>query len=281
MSASWKFVDSRWMLLSIIFFVGSGFDIRRAMQYANATSTERNTNTYNASMRINYHAFAFIRLSKHYTCSYNFMVERVSYSGDGDCTQLSVDDSIKRTFSDSVRVLPIQNLTVYYDLSNPSLNSLTEFSARSKVENRGAIGVICSGLLICLPFVFYAVLDATKNRGNRRFYVDTKGTVIYPEEIDVDSEFGGLPSGSRTGEKSYAASSGKTAKTADSVSSWGLRELYLDVVKQIHPDHASNEADRALRERLTKEANAAYERGDDAILRKVLEEYKSMISATC
>jgi hypothetical protein len=58
--------------------------------------------------------------------------------------------------------------------------------------------------------------------------------------------------------------------------SHGLRELYLDVIKQIHPDHASSEADRTLRERLTKDANIAFEQGDDATLRRVLEEYESL-----
>jgi hypothetical protein len=50
------------------------------------------------------------------------------------------------------------------------------------------------------------------------------------------------------------------------------------VIKQIHPDYASNEADRALRERLTKEANSAYKQGDSATLQRVLEEYKSAVS---
>jgi hypothetical protein len=199
-----------------------------------------------------------------------------------DCSQQGAYDSIKAKLSNTVRVLPIPNATVYYDPANPSLNSLTEFSARSKFEYRRAIGGIGIGLFICLPLVFVAALEATKNKRNRRQYVDSRGTVIVTEDIDFSSVFDGLPGGRGMGEGSYAAANGKAAKTSDFASSLGLRELYLDVVKQIHPDHASNEADRALRERLTKEANVAFERGDDATLRRVLEEYMSTISTvTC
>ncbi|MGD0860297.1 MAG: hypothetical protein ABR912_13410 [Terracidiphilus sp.] len=281
MNVSWKSVDGRWMLLLILLFAVGGFCIRGAMQYASATSTERNATTYNASMHMRYHNFYFVRLSKYYTCSYDFMVEGVSYSGYGDCTQLTVDGSIKGKFSDSVQVLPIQNITVYYDPANPSLNSPTEFSARSKAEYRNAMlpmGVI---VIIVVLAVMAMMLEATKSRETDWIFVHGKGTAIHPEEIGFDTGFGGLPGGSRTAEESYAAANGGETKATDFASSWGLRELYLDVVKQIHPDHASNEADRVLRERLTKEANAAYERGDDATLRRVLEEYTSMISATC
>jgi hypothetical protein len=61
----------------------------------------------------------------------------------------------------------------------------------------------------------------------------------------------------------------------DIATSHGLRELYIKVVKQIHPDLASSEADRAMRERLTKDANMAFQQGDESRLRRVLEEYES------
>jgi hypothetical protein len=54
-----------------------------------------------------------------------------------------------------------------------------------------------------------------------------------------------------------------------------LRSLFLRVAKQIHPDLATDPADRFRREQLMKEANAAYERGDAAALRRILEEYES------
>lgn len=44
---------------------------------------------------------------------------------------------------------------------------------------------------------------------------------------------------------------------------------------RIHPDHATDEADRHKREQLMKEANAAYARGDAETLKRILEEYES------
>ena len=55
----------------------------------------------------------------------------------------------------------------------------------------------------------------------------------------------------------------------------GIKKLFRDVVRQVHPDNATDEADRAVRNRLMAEANLAYRRGDADALRKILEEYKS------
>src|SRR5208337_2613999 len=44
---------------------------------------------------------------------------------------------------------------------------------------------------------------------------------------------------------------------------------------RIHPDLATNEADRARRQRFMAQANRAYEEGDEARLRAILEEYES------
>jgi len=54
-----------------------------------------------------------------------------------------------------------------------------------------------------------------------------------------------------------------------------LKKLFREVAMRIHPDHATDEADRHKREQLMKEANAAYERGDAAALKRILEEYES------
>jgi hypothetical protein len=60
-----------------------------------------------------------------------------------------------------------------------------------------------------------------------------------------------------------------------------LRDLYRAVAKRIHPDLAGNDSDRHLRERLMKEANLAYEQGDEAKLRELLEEYEHSPDAIC
>jgi hypothetical protein len=76
-------------------------------------------------------------------------------------------------------------------------------------------------------------------------------------------------------EESHAAAHGEAAKAADFLPSPELKKLFREVVRQIHPDNASDEADRALRNRLMAEANLAYGRGDADVLKKILEEYRS------
>jgi hypothetical protein len=265
-----------WFILSLLGFAVGGLNIHRATQYASAAPKERTTAANDVSMHLHYHTFFYFKISKYYTCSYSFTVDGVSYSGYSgheDCPQPGADDSIKGKFSDIDRVLIIPNATVYYNPVNPSMNSLIEFSVTSKRYYQDAKLLIGIALLINLPLVFLAVLAVMKNKGNDGLFVDAKGTVIYPDEIDFGSEFGRIPNRSRHSEESYAASNDEAAKAASYAYSHGLRELYLDVIKQIHPDHASSEVDRALREQLTKEANAAFERGDDETLRRVLEEY--------
>jgi CRISPR/Cas system CSM-associated protein Csm2 small subunit/ElaB/YqjD/DUF883 family membrane-anchored ribosome-binding protein len=76
-------------------------------------------------------------------------------------------------------------------------------------------------------------------------------------------------------EESYAAAHGEAAKAADFSPSLELRKLFREVVRQIHPDNATDEDDRAVRNRLMAEANLAYRSGDADALRRILEEYKS------
>ena len=76
-------------------------------------------------------------------------------------------------------------------------------------------------------------------------------------------------------EESYAATHGEAAKAAEFAPTTELKALFREVVRQIHPDNAADEADYLLRNRLMAEANLAYKRGDEAALRKILEEYKS------
>jgi hypothetical protein len=54
-----------------------------------------------------------------------------------------------------------------------------------------------------------------------------------------------------------------------------LKSLYREVAKRVHPDLATDEADRHKRELLMKEANDAYQRGDQEALRKILEDYEN------
>jgi uncharacterized protein YeaO (DUF488 family) len=63
-----------------------------------------------------------------------------------------------------------------------------------------------------------------------------------------------------TGEEEFAPSS-------------RLKSLYREAAKRVHPDLATDDADKEERQRLMAEANAAYQRGDLETLRRILEEY--------
>ncbi len=75
--------------------------------------------------------------------------------------------------------------------------------------------------------------------------------------------------------ESRAASDSEAAESKEFVPSPELKGLYREVAKQVHPDLATDDADRRQRERLMAEANRAYENGDAETLRRILQEYES------
>jgi len=54
-----------------------------------------------------------------------------------------------------------------------------------------------------------------------------------------------------------------------------LKKLFRKVAKAVHPDYASDDDDRALRERAMAEANAAYDAGDAERLRAIFEDWEN------
>jgi len=76
-------------------------------------------------------------------------------------------------------------------------------------------------------------------------------------------------------EESYSAAHGEAARAMAFTPSPELKKLYRDVAKRVHPDLATDDADRAQRERLMAEANRAYQQADVDALRRILEEYES------
>ena len=54
-----------------------------------------------------------------------------------------------------------------------------------------------------------------------------------------------------------------------------LKKLFREVAKLIHPDLATNDADRARRQKLMAEANRAYEDGDEVRLQAILTEWET------
>jgi len=242
------------LALSMLVFVCAGVSVYKAKEYANAEPHERTNTAHVVSV---YHSiFRGLRFN-YYSCSYNFSVDGSLYIGLRDCPQWIIDDAIKGNYLGSGTVPAGTEAIVYYDPADPSVNSLLEFSAESQVMYRCAVPWIGLGALIIFFFIFGRLLATNEKRGRAGVVVDARGTVIYPGEIGLGSEFTESPN----------------RKAASSAALLGLREQYLAVVNTIHPDRATNEADLALRERLTKEANAAFERGDAETLRRVLEEY--------
>jgi hypothetical protein len=247
-------------MLAVLVVVGAGVITHRAREFASAAQNERTTTAHIFSVRHN--MLRGLRFN-YYSCNYTFTVNGSFHLGLADCPQMIVDDAIKRAQSGSTDTAG-PDATVYYDPANPALNSLLEFSAASKNDYRIAAPWICIIALIIYFFFFGRLLSASDKRENGRVVVDTSGTAIYPDEI-------------RIGPESAEAASGKRPA---STTQQGLRELYLEVANKIHPDRAMNEVDRALRERLMKVANAAFQLGDVDTLRRVLVDYTSATSAS-
>jgi hypothetical protein len=71
-------------------------------------------------------------------------------------------------------------------------------------------------------------------------------------------------------EESYSAAHSEAAEVQPVALTPELKKLYREVAKRVHPDTASDDVDRARRERLMKEVNAAYASGDEDALRRIL-----------
>jgi DNA repair exonuclease SbcCD ATPase subunit len=71
-------------------------------------------------------------------------------------------------------------------------------------------------------------------------------------------------------EEAYSAAHGEAAEVQPFTPSPELKKLYREAAKRVHPDTATDEKDRARRERLMKEVNAAYAAGDEDALRRIL-----------
>ena len=245
----------RSLILAVLVFALAAHSIYKAREFARAALREKTTTARDVSAY--HHIFRGLRFN-YYSCTYNFTVDGSFYLGLADCPQRIADDAAKGKSADSAGTWTGVEASVYYDPADPSLNSLLQFSTASKNEYRDAAPLICVGALIIFFFVLGRLFAANEKRRDGAVVVDARGTVIYPEEVGPGPEFDEI----------------SNRETANAAASTGLREQYLEAVNKIHPDRASNEADLALRERLMKEANAAFERGDAETLRRVLEEYR-------
>jgi hypothetical protein len=154
------------LISSLLIIVLGGFELHSAMRYAAVAPTEKTTDAYLTYDRgTSRKSYSIPDFSREYHCIYNFTVDGESYSSSAEVSELSVDDSIKKELRDSQDSTgaPVRfNATVYYDPSNPSMNSLTEFGAKSKGCYQGAALFISIGGIVIIGFVVFRAAS-TKN----------------------------------------------------------------------------------------------------------------------
>ncbi len=118
-------------------------------------------------------------------------------------------------------------------------------------------------------------------------YLGTVG-ILYAELDEIEAQIAEAearhkPSDSEAQERAHRAraQAQESSETARDISTprpkptEGIKRLFREVAKRIHPDLAANDADRARREKFMAEANLAYENGDEAKLRSILADWET------
>lgn len=179
------------LLASLFLFTLGGICIHGAMRDAAVApgekTTEANVTRYRSSIHTKGAQNQSIDLSNFstgYGCSYNFSVDGVDYSNSGRISELSVDDSVKAELREYTDVPLKFSATVYYDSSNPSINSLTEYGAMSEDQYRMATILIGIGLTFIMLVFLGVVLTANSKTGSGGIVVDAQGAVIHPDKTD-------------------------------------------------------------------------------------------------
>jgi chromosome segregation ATPase len=74
--------------------------------------------------------------------------------------------------------------------------------------------------------------------------------------------------------QTYEDAHGQSSETHEFAPSPELKRLYREVARRVHPDLATDDADRERRTRFMAEANRAYAAGDADALRRILDEFQ-------
>jgi peptidoglycan hydrolase CwlO-like protein len=113
--------------------------------------------------------------------------------------------------------------------------------------------------------VLYAELDE----------IEAKIAVLLAKRTKSDKDTQRATEAREKAKASYSAAHGEASKQKEFIPSPELKHLYREVAKRIHPDLATDEADRLKRGSLMAQANDAYEQGDEERLRRILNLYES------
>jgi hypothetical protein len=186
MNASWKSIAGSMILGAIIAFALGGVCIYEAKQY-DALAPHESTATAHLNIRYQYNRD---RRSWRPKCDYSFSVEGTTYRGSENCPRQSADNPLKGEILDFSGVLLNSSATVYYDPSDPSTNSLTEYGAKSEISYLYAKLSFGVGAMLVFLIVLGALLvpsantESGSNGKSGGIVVDAEGTVIYPDAMN-------------------------------------------------------------------------------------------------
>jgi len=136
----------------------------------------------------------------------------------------------------------------------------------------------------------FATLQVQLNIFLRR-YLSTVG-LCYRQLDEINAQIAEIDAGLRPHEKAAKIKAGEARKKANEsakatqdvheleplkefIPTEGLKKLYWEVARKIHPDLCTDNNERVLRQRLMVEANRAYEQGDEEQLKGILEEWET------
>lgn len=184
MSSSWKSIAGSFILAMIVAFAYGGFCIYSANQDSALAQSEGST-----TARVSRHTqTSNNQTSWSYKCDYSFVVNGAIYHGYENCPDLKSAASAKGTLMDLAG--PPQNFTlsVYFDPSDPSTNSLTDFGAKSESDSLRARLSMGIGVIFIILLFLGSVVVSNVSKGNGGIVVDPEGTVIYPDKADTNQQ---------------------------------------------------------------------------------------------
>lgn len=139
------------MTLGAVVLFGLGFlGFARAKRDEKAAASEA-TKVVEVSRNYRHKASSSGNQDGSYRCTYGLLVSGNFYPGTG-CPAQGFDDSIQAQLLDGLGRTQRIRATVYYDSNDPSVNSLTEFSALRESDLRGGWVFIRLGMIM-LVFV--------------------------------------------------------------------------------------------------------------------------------